>query len=170
MEAVGAPRPLAENDERGGFDCGRPSLNIWFKRHGLANHQSGASRVSVIAGLTTGLVAGYVTLSAAQIGRGLAPKTLQRNQPDPLPVTLLGQLAVDIRFQRQGIAVSLLYFALRTALAASRDIGSIGVITHPLDDGVREFYAKWGFESMPLDPGGAMFVKMAAVQKYLGGI
>jgi predicted N-acetyltransferase YhbS len=45
-----------------------------------------------------------------------------------VPATLLGQLAVDNAFQRQGIAASLLLFASRTALVASETIGSLGVI------------------------------------------
>ena len=68
----------------------------------------------------------------------------QRNRPDPVPVTLLGQLAVDRHDQGQGHARSLLLFALRTALEASALIGSTGVITHPLGDSVRAFYGRWG--------------------------
>ena len=85
----------------------------------------------------------------AQIERAFLAKAHQRNKPDPVPVTLLGQLAVDRAHQGRGHARSLLRFALATALRASRDIGSFGVITHPLDDGVRAFYARWGFEDLP---------------------
>ena len=77
---------------------------------------------------------------------GYPPKAQQRNRSDPVPVTLLGQLAVDKEFQGQGHAKSLLLFALRTALHASRVIGSMGVITHPLDDGVRGFTAAGAFK------------------------
>ena len=85
----------------------------------------------------------------------------QRNRPDPVPVALLGQLAVDRHDQGQGHARSLLLFALRTALEASALIGSTGVITHPLDDGVRAFYGRWGFHDLPFDPRRAMIVRMA---------
>ena len=95
------------------------------------------SRVNVITEAASERIAGYVTLSAAQIERAFLPKPQQRNRPDPMPATLLGQLAVNREFQGQGHAASLLLFALRTALVASESIGSMGVITHPLDDGVR---------------------------------
>lgn len=108
---------------------------------------------------------GYVTLSAAQIERTFLPKPQQRNRPDPLPVTLLGQLAVDKDYQRQRHAVSLLVFALKTALRAADMVGSVGVITHPLDDGVRSFYAKWGFSDLPFDPRRAMMVRMADLER-----
>jgi GNAT superfamily N-acetyltransferase len=165
MEAVTRPRPLAVDDDRNVFDCGRESLNIWFRRHAWANHASGASRVNVITGTASGRIAGYVTLSAAQIERAFLPKPMQRNRPDPIPVTLLGQLAVDKDYQGQGHAVTLLLFALKTALHAAEAVGSMGVITHPLDDGVRGFYARWGFQDLPFDPRRAMIVRMIDVRE-----
>ena len=87
----------------------------------------------------TGTVLGYVALSAAQVERAFPPKGQQRNRPDSLPVTLLGQLAIHKDHHGQGHTAS-----VRTA----EIVGSIGVITHPLDDGVRAFYAKWGFQDL----------------------
>lgn len=127
------------------------------------------SRVNVITDVASGRIAGYVTLSAAQIERAFLPKSQQRNRPDPVPATLLGQLAVGRTFQGQGHAASLLLFALRTALVASETIGSMGVITHPLDDGLRGFYAKWGFQDLPFDPRRAMFVRIIDLRKSFGG-
>jgi GNAT superfamily N-acetyltransferase len=129
----------------------------------LPNHTGGVSRVNVITDAASGRIVGYVTLNAAQIERAFLPKSQQRNRPDPMPATLLGQLAVDKAFQGQGHAASLLLFALRTALVASESIGSMGVLTHPLDDGVRGFYARWGFQDLPFDPRRAMFVRMVDV-------
>ena len=108
-------------------------------------------------------------MSAAQLERAFLPKRQQRNSPDPLPDTLLGQLAVDTGYQRQGHAVSLLKFALKTAILAADMIGSLGVITHPLDDGVRGFYARWGFADMPFDPRRSMMVRMVDLQRSFAG-
>lgn len=162
---VTPPRPLTEADDRAAFDCGRESLNIWFRRHAWANHASGASRVNVICDAVTGAVVGYVTLSAAQIERAFLPKSQQRNRPDPVPVTLLGQLAIHKDYQGQGHAASLLLFALKTSVRAAEIVGSIGVVTHPLDDTVRAFYAKWGFQDLPFDPGRAMIVRIVDLKK-----
>ena len=46
--------------------------------------------------------------------------------------------------------------ALKTALRAAESVGSAGVITHPLDDSLRRFYTRWGFQDLPLDPRRAM--------------
>ncbi len=135
---------------------------MWFHRHAWFNHSGGASRVTVLTEASSGRIAGYVTLSAAQIERVFLPKPMQRNRPDPVPVTLLGQRAVDKNYQGQGQghATSLLLFALKTALNAAVMIGSVGVITHPLDDNVRGFYSRWGFQDLPFDPGRAVIVRM----------
>ena len=109
-------------------------------------------------------IIGFVTLSAAQIERAFLPKPHQRNKPDPVPATLLGQLAIHKNHHGKGYARPLLKFALRTALRASRDIGSFGVITHPIDDQVRAFYAKWGFQDLPFDPRRAMIVRMVDLE------
>jgi hypothetical protein len=50
-------------------------------------------------------------------------------------------------------------------LRASREIGSFGVLTHPLDDQVRAFYRRWGFEDVPYDPKGSMIVRMVDLEK-----
>jgi GNAT superfamily N-acetyltransferase len=168
MAEIAPPRPLSEEDERGGFDCGRDSLNTWFRRHARQNHVSGVSRVSVICDAATGSIIGYVTLSAAQIAREFLAKAHQRNKPDPVPATLLGQLAIHRPWQGRGHARSLLLFALTTALRASRDVGSFGVLTHPIDEEVRQFYHRWGFQDVPFDPRRSMIVRMIDLEKSGG--
>jgi GNAT superfamily N-acetyltransferase len=165
MAEVTPPRPLSEHDDRSSFDCGRDSLNAWLRRHAWHNQLSSISRTNVICDLGTGAIVGYVTLSAGQIEREFLAKAQRRNMPDPVPITLLGQLAVDRTYQRRGHARSLLLFALTTALRASREIGSFGVATNPIDDEVRRFYRRWGFEDVPFDPRRAMIVRMVDLEK-----
>jgi len=156
---------LSETDDRHRFDCARESLNQWFRRHALTNHLAGISRTNVICDGDTGGVIGYVTLGMAQIERAFLAKARQRNMPNPVPVALLGQLAVHKDHQRRGHARSLLQFALRTALRASREIGSFGVIVHPFDDQARSFYARWGFQLMPFDSRHSMIVRMVDLER-----
>lgn len=145
-------------------------MNAWFRRHAWTNHLTGASRVNVLTERSSGRILGYVTLSAAQIERAYLPKAQQRNRPDPVPTTLLGQLAIDRAAQGQGHAASLLIFAFRTALCAADHVGSAGVLTHPLDDGVRDFYARHGFADLPFDPHRAMFIRMADLRVSFEGL
>ena len=65
----------------------------------------------MICDTTTGLIVGYVTLSAAQIEREFLAKAHRRNKPDPVPATLLGQLAVEKAYHGRGHAARF-YFLL----------------------------------------------------------
>lgn len=168
MPVISAPRPLERDDDRAAFDCGRSSLNVWFERHAWQNHTNDASRVNVICDLDDGRIVGFVALSAGQIERAYLPKSQQRNRPDPVPATLLGQLAVHKDFQGLGRASALLGFALRSALCASEHVASVGVMTHPLDDTVRAFYANAGFYDLPGDPKRAMMIRMSELRKNGG--
>ena len=92
---------------------------------------------------------------------------MQRNIANPVPVTLLGQLGVDRDFQGFGHAASLIRFALVAAVRASTQVGSFGVITQPLDEELQDFYAKWGFQALPLVPGRTMIVRMSSIRAGL---
>ncbi len=164
MAGLTSPRPLTAADDRQSFDCGRESLNGWFRRNAWRNQLSDVSRVSVICDAESGAIAGHVSLSAASIERAHLAKSSQRNRPDPVPALLLGQLAVDLRYQGRGVAASLMLFALTTAVRAARDIGCFCVLTHPLDDSVRALYAKFGFENLPFDPERSMAVRIMDLQ------
>ncbi len=165
MAGLTPPRPLTAEDDRQGFDCGRESLNGWFRRNALRNQQTDESRVSVICDAPTGAIAGYVSLSAASIARASLPRARQLNQPDPVPAVLLGQLAVDLRYQGRGVARSLMFFELTTVVRVAQDIGCACVLTHPLDNGVRQFYRGFGFEDLPFDPERSMAVRIVDLQQ-----
>jgi predicted N-acetyltransferase YhbS len=155
------PRPLAAEDDTAGFDCGRDALNHWFRRHAWSNQQSDASRTSVVCDPVSGSIAGYVSLSAAHIEREWLPKAQQRNRPNSVPAVLLGQLAVDLQWQGRGVARSLMFYALTTAVRFSKDVGCFCVLTHPLDDDVRALYRSFGFVDLPFDPARGMAVRIA---------
>lgn len=123
------------------------------------------TRTSIICDTMSPAIAGFVSLSAGQIERAQLPKSAQRNRPDPIPVLLLGQLAVDRQYQGRGCARSLMLFALTTAVRFSEEIGCLGVLTHPLDDQIRAFYRRFGFETLPFDPRHSMIVRIVDLKR-----
>ncbi|MBL0088891.1 MAG: GNAT family N-acetyltransferase [Ideonella sp.] len=155
------PRPLAAEDDTAEFDCARDALNQWFRRHAWRNQQLGVSRTTVVCDPATGGIVGYVSLSAAQIERAWLPKAQHRNRPDPMPAILLGQLAVDLQWRGRGVARSLMFYALGTAVRMSKAVGCFCVLTHPLDDDVRALYGSNGFEDLPFDPARSMAVRIS---------
>jgi predicted N-acetyltransferase YhbS len=165
VERLTDPRPLAIEDNREAFDCGRLSLNAWLQRHAWRNHKEGISRVSVVCDEGTGQIAGYVTLSATEIERGWLPRSDQRNRPEAIPAALIGQLAVDVGYQGRGVARYLMQFALRTSISFSKEIGCFGVVVHPLDDDLRTFYGRFGFRDMPFYPSAGMIVRIRDLEQ-----
>jgi GNAT superfamily N-acetyltransferase len=132
------------------FDSGEPSLDDWLKKRALKNHASGASRCFVVC--ADNAVVGYYSLSAGAISHETAPKAMRRNMPDPLPVLLLGRLAIDRRFHNQGLGSALLRDAMLRAVAVARDAGIAALLVHALHDQARQFYLSRGFVTSPLQP------------------
>src|SRR4030067_798396 len=99
------PDPITADHALADFDCGEPSLNEWLKKRALKNHSGGASRCFVVCNGKT--VIGYYYLSAGAISHEAAPKAVRRNMPNPLPVLLLGRLAIDRHHHNQGIGQAL---------------------------------------------------------------
>ena len=60
--------------------------------------------------------------------------------PDPLPVLLLGRLAIDKRQQNQGIGRALLRDAMIRAINVARDAGVFAILVHANSDPARQFY------------------------------
>ena len=72
--------------------------------------------------------------------------------PDPLPVLLLGRLAIDKRHQNQGIGRALLRDAMIRAINVARDAGVFAILVHAISDQARQFYLSRGLSQSPLQP------------------
>jgi GNAT superfamily N-acetyltransferase len=72
--------------------------------------------------------------------------------PDPVPVLLLGRLAVDRGWQRRGLGADLLQDAVPRALAAADTIGIRALLVHAISGDAKAFYEKHGFRPSPIDP------------------
>ncbi len=131
------------------FDCGVAVLNAWLIKQALRNEASGASR-TFIAG-SGRAVAGYYALAAGSVERMRAPGRIRRNMPEPLPVMVLGRLAVDIRWQGRGVGQGLLKDALLRTVAVSRQAGIRALVVHAISEEARLFYMRHGFLESPLD-------------------
>lgn len=144
------PVLITADHELADFDSGELSLDTWLKKRALKNHASGASRCFVLC--RGGAVIGYYSLSAGVISHEGAPKAMRRNMPDPLPVLLLGRLAVDRRYHNQGFGKSLLRDAMMRAVNVSGDAGVFAILVHALSEQARRFYLSRGFVESPLQP------------------
>lgn len=144
------PTPISIEDEVDDFDSGEVSLNEWLKKRAIKNHASGASRCFVVK--NDKKVIGYYTLSAGAISHESVPNPMRRNMPDPLPMLLLGRLAVDQRYHNKGIGQALLRDAMMRSVIISTDAGVLGILVHALSSQAKQFYISRGFVSSPLQP------------------
>lgn len=150
MGKISAPEPITPGHSVDSFDCGIPTLNDWLKRRALKNEASGASRTFVVC--RNGEVIGYYALATGSVEHQAAPKKLRRNMPDPIPVMILGRLAVDARCRHLGVGRGLLKDAVLRCLAVSKQVGVRALLVHALTDDAKNFYLRFGFLESPLDP------------------
>ena len=119
---LGPPEPLLTTHLLDGFDCGEAVLDDWLKRRALANQLSGASRTFVVTDDGSRVV-GYYAMAAGAVSHQMATSPVRRNMPDPVPVMVLGRLAVDHRAHGMKLGAALLQDAVNRAVAVSKVLG-----------------------------------------------
>ncbi len=72
--------------------------------------------------------------------------------PDPVPVMVLGRLAVDRGAQGQQLGAALLQDAVKRAVAVSNNAAVRALLVHALHERARLFYEHYGFQSSPTHP------------------
>jgi GNAT superfamily N-acetyltransferase len=147
---VGAPQKLSGHHDLSAFDSGEPVLDEWLRRRAAQNEASGASRTYVVC--TGNNVVGYYTLAAGVVAHAETPGRIRRNMPDPVPVMVLGRLAVDRVFHSRGIGTSLLRDAVLRILQAAEMAGVRAILVHAISEEAKRFYEKYGFVASPIDP------------------
>jgi predicted N-acetyltransferase YhbS len=145
------------------FRCGKDMLDTYLYKQAGQDIKRKLCVVFVMTEDTT--IKGYYTLSNASVPVELMPEALKKKMPGSykaLPVTLLGRLAIDVKFKGQGLGGILLIDALKRSLSVAREsLGSIGIVVDPLDEDAVAFYGKFGFILLP--DSGKMFLPMADV-------
>ncbi|AOG03785.1 GNAT family N-acetyltransferase [Bosea sp. RAC05] len=147
---ISAPEPLSDSHDLTGFRCGVPTLDDWLRQRALKNQMTGASRTFVACKGTRALA--YYALASGAVTATMATGRLRRNMPDPIPVVVLGRLAIDIGAQGQGLGRALIRDAGLRVLHAADLIGIRGLLVHALSEDAKAFYQRVGFEPSPLAP------------------
>ena len=148
-----APCLLSAQADVSAFDCATPNLNGWLKRRAMANQVSGASRTYVVTDSSAERrVYGYYCLVSGALALGDAPGALRRNMPDPIPMTILGRLAVDQGWQGKGLGVALLQDAVLRTRQAAAIVGMRGLLAHALSAQAKAFYEHHGFVASATQP------------------
>lgn len=144
------PQPLANARDLAGFSSDVASLDDWPKRRARASQVSGASRCFVVA--ENAKVVGYCALASGAIAVTSSIGRFRRNMSDPIPVVVLGRLAVGQSRQGRGLDRALFRdCALRVAQAADT-IGIRGIVVHAISTEAKALYTVLGFDPSPAEP------------------
>ena len=118
MGKITPPALLSLNHDTGTFESGNTTLDEWLQKRALKNQDNGASRTFVICEGTK--VIGYYALATGSVERDVATGNFSRGMPEPIPVIVLGRLAIDKNHQGQRLGAALLKdVMLRTVTIAS---------------------------------------------------
>ena len=148
---LSAPQPLAAIHLLNDFECGERVLDEWLKRRAMSNQLTGASRTFVVVD-EENRVRGFYALAAGAVSHQLATSSVRRNMPDPVPVMVLGRLAVDRRVQGNKLGAAMLQDAVNRAIAVSQNAGVRALLVHALHEKARQFYEHYGFQESPQHP------------------
>lgn len=144
------PAALKGGHDVASFDCGTAELNDWLKDRSKRAAENDTARTFVVCRGTKRVV-GYFCLSAGSVAHideasgDRAPRNLRQNSPDPIPVIILGRLAVDTAEHRRGLGSALLSEGMRRAGQASKIIGARALLVHALNDSLVSYYQSLGF-------------------------
>ena len=147
---LSAPALLTGAHDLTNFQSGNVALDDWLRRRAHANQASGASRTYVVA--ENARVVGYYCLASGALDLAQAPGAIRRNLPDPIPVVVLGRLAVDHRWQGRGLGVALLQDSVLRAMQAAAIMGIRGMLVHAISVEAKAFYERYGFTATPKHP------------------
>jgi GNAT superfamily N-acetyltransferase len=135
------------------FDCGTPELNEWLRVYAWSNHNSGSARVYVSVDTNADLIAGYYCLSAGAVEHADAPNRVSKGLARrPIPVVLIGRLAVDQHYAGQGLGRFLVKDAFQYIVQTAGVIGTRAVMVQAKNSAAADFYKPVGFQVSDSNP------------------
>ncbi|MBQ0758425.1 MAG: GNAT superfamily N-acetyltransferase [Zhongshania sp.] len=165
MAKLTAPALLRAEHHTSGFCCGNGTLDDWLTKRALKNQNSGASKTFVICE-SDSTVIGFYALATGSVERSLATSSLSRQMPDPIPVIILGRLAVDEKFKGRNLGASLLKDAILRTLFIADSVGVRGLLVHAISEDAKRFYLKYGFKESPMDAM-TLMISVASLKQHL---
>lgn len=144
------PEPLTPEHNIENFNCGKPELDNWLKKNALRSQDGGGARTFVVTSTESQEVVGFYCISAGSVEHKQLSGKYRRNMPDPIPVILLGRLAIDQQHARQGIGSGLMKDCYQRVLQVSDEIGIRALLVHALDNESRDYCVHLGFDRSPI--------------------
>lgn len=143
-------RALDHAVETDGFCCGEAALDEYLRRYAGQDVKRGVARVFVATPVAEARVLAFYTLSAASVAAEHLPSALRKKLPRyPVPVALLGRLAVSEAAQGQGLGSILLADACQRVAAASQTLAVAAIVVDAKSPAAAAFHRHFGFVELP---------------------
>ena len=125
------PSALLSIHKIASFYSGHPSLDDWIKQKALKSEGSSARTYVVCEGQ---VVVGYYCLATGSVSRNSVPREMRpHGTPNPIPIMIIGRLAVDKHYERRGIGSGMLRDALMRVMQISQSVGCAAILVHAVD-------------------------------------
>lgn len=144
-------RPFDKAVDATSFRCGEPLLDEYIRRYASQDVRRNVARVFIAAPeQAPGHLAGFFTLSAGAVNCSDLPESLRKTLPRyPVPVALIGRLAVAGDFQGKGLGAILLADACQKVARASSTLAVAGIVVDAKNAASANFYRHFGFLDLP---------------------
>jgi GNAT superfamily N-acetyltransferase len=155
--------PLGSHD-RSAFACGAPPLDRYLREQASQDVKRLVASCFVAVEAATEGIAGYYTLAATSVHANDLPAEIRKRLPryPALPAALIGRLAVDRRFRRQGLGSALIADAALRVLKGV--VGVFALIVEAKDEDALAFYRHQGFHPFASRPF-CLFLPLATFRK-----
>lgn len=143
-------RSLDTSIDTANFHCGSAQLDNYIRRYASQDVRRNVARVFIATPVNhPQQLAGFFTLSAGSVNCSSLPAALAKKLPRyPIPVALIGRLAVGKQFQGKGLGAILLADACQKVAQASTVLAVAGIIVDAKDDVAAAFYAHFGLVTL----------------------
>ena len=159
--------PISKKHDREGFDCGEDALNEFLRRHARKSHERGGAKTFLALDDAGQTIVGFYSLSPASIEYARTPEIVRRGLArHDVPGFRLARLAVDRRWQGQGLGGQLLLAAGRRCLRASQEVGGVVLVIDAKSEGVARWYASYGAVAL-LDAPLSLLLPLATIEAAL---
>jgi GNAT superfamily N-acetyltransferase len=158
---------VSKKHDRETFDCGDEALNEFLRRYARKSHERGGAKTFLAIEDAGDTILGFYSLSPASVDYARTPEILRRGLArHEVPGFRLARLAVDRRFQGQGIGGQLLLAAGRRCLWAAAEVGGVVLVIDAKNKGVAGWYA--GYGAVPLlDAPLSLLLPLATIEAAL---
>jgi len=146
-----SPAHLTVEHEIEGFYSGEETLDTWLRERAFANMEVSASRTYVICPSGSSKVIGYYAICMGQILNQETVGSMRRNMPRQIPAVILGRLAIDKKWQDQGLGKALLQDAVQRSVRAAKQVSARLLIAHAISPEAEAFYLHYGFTRLPIE-------------------